>query len=1122
MSSVHLHLDNFNAGELSPLVGQRFGVEKVGSGCRKLRNFIPHPLGPVFRRPGMEWMGAAATNASPSSLRSFQFSGSTSFVLELATAGLRVWKAGALVTLLAPVPLPYTAAELTAVQMCQVNDVVYLTHPNHEPLRLTRWADNDWRLSVVPWRWPALRDENPGSQALPDEYDIVSNYNVSAYQVQASATLAADYGAPLILQVNGAAKDTTPGPHRLRVERRYLPSGSPSPAHGWLSVYEALWDLGGAPVTLPGPFEYAPPVGTPTDEYRMFYQGPGWSGGSIRFGPLDETDLVLDVAPGNMGPAAPAAWVLQPGMYRVNVLVGDQLGGNTRLRLLTRSPAGSGAWSVLHEFDSSPVAFSGGGFRVVETDFKWEYNGFADAAAGSYARFEAISLENPSQTSIACSDAAVGTGRTLTANRPLFLAGHVGAFWQLTHRRENAFVELVSTSAAVAATGTLTFSGTAANNETVTIGSRTYTFKTTLTASTTANEVLIGANNTASRNNLIAAINGDAGAGTTYGSQTAPHIDVTAAAGPTGTAVVVTARKAGTGAHSVALTDTMTNAAWGGVFLAGGVGANTVIAAASTAGLRINGTWEVTTYGAWASTLYLERQTAAGGWEFVRSWRANKDRNVAVTGETDGDETLRLRIVAGTASETSTDAAPRFVLEAADARTDGLVKITAVGPLNADGLAVTATCDVVSALLDTSATYVWTEGAWSDARGFPRTVTMHENRLWFGGSKAEPLRVWASVTGDIENFRRSSLDDASLSFTPTAGELNPIQWMASQGADLVIGTQGDEWTIGGDGRPVTPTNVSFKRQSAYGSAAVPAILAGEVVAFVQRGGRRVRRIAARSDNTPWATADMTTLADHVAQRGIVQLAYGSNPNAVLWAVTTDGKLLGLTLEVEQNVFGWHVHETDGLVESVAVIYGEEADEVWVSVLRGTVRSIERLDPRVFARRFDLLNQLIYADAAKYVLNSPASATVGGLAHLNGKTVVVLADGVEHPTRVVSGGSITLQAPAAHVVVGLPFTSELQPMRREVQTDKGTAQGNLWRVSRVGVVLHDSRGGQVAEAPASRFESLPYPAGSALYTGDLETPVESNARRNVEATVKTSAPLPLNVGALVLKLDLYGD
>ena len=1112
MSSAHLLLDNFNAGEISPLVGSRFQVEKVLNGCRKLRNFIPHPHGPAFRRPGMEWMGAAATSATAPNLRSFQFSGSTVFVLELTTVGLRVWKDGALVTLLAPVALPYAEAELPAVQMCQVNDVVYLAHPNHEPRRLVRWADNDWRLGVVPWKWPALGDENPGSQALPDQYDVASSYDLTAYQLSAvSSTVTASGSDVLSVDVSATSVNHMPrGTHRILVER--YDTGSTS----WVSAADLLFTSFEGGITGAS-FPHVVALSGST-QFRVRYQGPGladfFQEGLVTLKRNSVAEAYLDVSPSVVTPAPPASWIVKPGKIRVSVNA-TGLGGNLRLQLHSRPVAG-GLWSVFHEWTTSPFNATLSWLVAQDTEFRWVFTGFSNLGGSPSATFEAISQSVPFQTSIQCSNAAVGTGRTLTANRSVFLPGHVGAFWQLTHRRENAFVELAPTSAAVAATGTLTLSGVAANNQTVTIGSRTYTLKTTLTASTTANEVLIGANATATRDNLIAAINAGAGSGTAYGSQTAPHADVTAAAAPSGTAVVVTARKPGTGAHSVTLTETMTNGAWNYVFLSGGVGANTIIDAAQTAGLRINGRWEVTTYGSWESTLYLERLTASGGWEFVRSWRSNKDRNVAVQGETDGDETLRLRIVAGTASETSTEAAPRFVLEAADARVDGLVKITAVAS------AVSATCEVISPLLDTSPTYVWTEGAWSTARGFPRVVTMHENRLWFGGTAAEPLRVWASVTGDIENFRRSSLDDASLSFTPTAGELNPVQWMASQGKELVMGTIGDEWTISGEGQPITPTNVKFERQSAHGSAQVQAVMAGEVIAFVQRGGRKVRRISARSDADAWATSDMTVLAEHVTQGGIRQMAYGSHPNAILWAVTGDGKLLGLTLEVEQNVFGWHVHETDGLVESVAVVYGADADEVWLAVRRGSARSIERLDPRVFSRRWVELDRMIFSDAAKVIDLAPASATVGGLAHLNGKTVVVLADGVEHPTRVVSGGSITLAAPASRVVVGLPFTSELQPSKREVQTDKGTAQGRLWRVSRVGAYVHDSRGGQVADSPTSRFERLPFETGAALYSGDLETAIESNARRGVDVVVKTSAPLPLNIGALVLKLDLYGD
>lgn len=1111
MSSAHLLLDNFNAGEISPLVGSRFQVEKVLNGCRKLRNYIPHPHGPVFRRPGMEWMGAAATSATAPNLRSFQFSGSTVFVLELTTAGLRVWKDGALVTLLAPVALPYAEEELPAVQMCQVNDVVYLAHPNHEPRRLVRWANNDWRIGVVPWKWPALRDENPGAVA----FELVRNYDFTPKAVIGPVSFT---GAADSVEFSGSSPATL-GPRRLIIEREYSTSG-------WTIVHDQtfLASIGNGSL-ITGTLTSGSGVGTATNNFRFWIQG-----GAVLSGGVPSKFVIRNSGGVQIGevewtpPPAFDSDTLPVGRwrYRVDVEIegpslSPYVGTDLYLQRLE-----SGTWVTVETFDvTASNVFEHDAWLTEPTTFRWMFNGFpqlapgggaaADLLIGTAKIFKDITNDD-AQKAVWIDDPTVGEGRTLQAGGALFQAGHVGAYWQITHRREDAFVELAPTSAAVAATGVLTFTAVAVSGQTVTIGSRIYTWAASVT--TTAGTVRVGATQAESQANLVAAINGGAGAGSLYGSQTAPHADVTAAV--VGSTVVVTARKPGTGAHSVTLTDTMASASWGDVFLSGGVNANTVISAAQTAGLRINGTWEVTTYGAWETTLYLERLTASGDWEFVRSWRANKDRNIAVTGETDGEETLRLRIVAGTSSETSTAAGARFILEAADARVDGLVKITAVAS------AVSATCEVISALLDTSPTYVWTEGAWSDARGYPRAVTMHENRLWFGGSAREPLRVWASVTGDIENFRRSSLDDASISFTPTAGELNPIQWMASQGKQLVIGTMGDEWTITGEGKPITPTNVLFERQSTHGSAQVQATMAGEVITFVQRGGRKLRRISARSDADAWATSDMTVLAEHVTQGGIRQMAYGSHPNAILWAVTGTGKLLGLTLEVEQNVFGWHVHETDGLVESVAVVYGDDADEVWLAVKRGAVRSIERLDPRVFSRQWEELDQMMFLDAAKVIDLAPASATVSGLSHLEGKTVAILADGVEHPTRVVSGGSITLAAPASRVVVGLPFTSELQPSKREVQTDKGTAQGRLWRVSRVGVYVHDSRGGQVADSPSSRFEALPFETGAALFSGDLETAIESNARRGVDVVIKTSSPLPLNIGALVLKLDFYGD
>jgi hypothetical protein len=118
-----------------------------------------------------------------------------------------------------------------------------------------------------------------------------------------------------------------------------------------------------------------------------------------------------------------------------------------------------------------------------------------------------------------------------------------------------------------AATGTLTLTGNPADTQTVTIGAKTYTFQAVLT--NVDGNVLIGANAAATIVNLVAAIMLGAGAGTGYAAATTAHPTVTAVDGA-GDTVVVTAITPGSAGNSIASTETMDNASWGGATLSGG------------------------------------------------------------------------------------------------------------------------------------------------------------------------------------------------------------------------------------------------------------------------------------------------------------------------------------------------------------------------------------------------------------------------------------------------------------------------------------------------------------------------------------------------------------------------
>lgn len=128
---------------------------------------------------------------------------------------------------------------------------------------------------------------------------------------------------------------------------------------------------------------------------------------------------------------------------------------------------------------------------------------------------------------------------------------------------------------AFSAKGTLTSTGTApANNDTVTIGSKTYTFQTTLT--NVDGNVLIGASAAAALANLYAAINLEAGAGTTYAAATTVHPTVVADS-KTATTLVVRAKASGSGGNSIATTEVSAQLSWGGATLASGGTASGIV-----------------------------------------------------------------------------------------------------------------------------------------------------------------------------------------------------------------------------------------------------------------------------------------------------------------------------------------------------------------------------------------------------------------------------------------------------------------------------------------------------------------------------------------------------------------
>lgn len=384
---------------------------------------------------------------------------------------------------------------------------------------------------------------------------------------------------------------------------------------------------------------------------------------------------------------------------------------------------------------------------------------------------------------------------------------------------------------------------------------------------------------------------------------------------------------------------------------------------------------------------------------------------------------------------------------------------------------VTAT--VKSTLGGTGAVTEWRLGVYGTANGYPSCCMFFEDRLFFAGCTAYPQRIDGSQSSLYENFAPTSTagvvaDSNAVAFSLNASDVNVIRWMQDDEKGLLIGTVGGEWMLrpSSQSQALTPTNVTAKRSTAFGSANVQAVRAGRASIYVQRAGRKVRELAYVYEVDGFRSPDMTVLSEHVSEGGLIYSDYQQEPWSIVWFVRNDGQLIGMTYERDQDVIGWHRHilggsfgSGDAVVESVATIPTPDgtADETWLIVKRtidGTTRRyIEYITPRFDA---DETTDAFFVDCGLTYDSTPAT-TISGLDHLEGETVTILADGATHPDRTVSGGSITLARSASVVHIGLAYESDIETLNIEAGAADGTSQGKTKRIHRVALRLYKTLG-----------------------------------------------------------------
>lgn len=638
--------------------------------------------------------------------------------------------------------------------------------------------------------------------------------------------------------------------------------------------------------------------------------------------------------------------------------------------------------------------------------------------------------------------------------------------------------------------------------------------------------------------------------------------------------------------------------------------------------VQCRGTWEVHSYGVWNADVAIERSLDQGlTWDTVLTVTGRDDRNLDAEGKAEILGWYRINVSNVTAPVAPGVTDPRIVFESVDAFLYGLVEITGVPPggYTAVGTVVTQISDsnpmqpqwvsgqaylaaddvsyqfvnytainpVTSAtpppqdptnwaLTAPGGTEYWSEAAWSGFRGYPQAVTSFQQRVIYGGSGFEPQRIWGTVTNDIENF---FLGDQTLATDAFVFDLNapsrgPIAWLIGQ-LDLFVGFSGAEWVVnsgstnqsgGGSGAAVTATSINAVEHSSWGSApyVTPAIV-GDAMMFTQRQSTTLRQMMFSVYTDKYMSQDLTTLSDHLFPSGIVQIAYQARwrKQSLVWAVTKQGTLCGMTYELDQEVFGWHRHQTgydqtdpdgdpitpDNGFESVSVITGQGTadDEVWLVANRliGGVqtRFIERMNPINWEETFTsapnpavpVLADAFYVDCGVTITNQVTLA-ISGLSYLEGRFLYGLADGSAFGPIEVIGGTATLPdafvTPIAKVQIGLPVKYAGQPMRNDQDPRQGNTQGLEKLTSDLYLRLMNSAGGSISNGTTDTGINTPVPiaygttlTGPTMITLPEDRRVTPKGQPTITADpiiiVQGNDALPITVLALIRKYEVTG-
>lgn len=339
------------------------------------------------------------------------------------------------------------------------------------------------------------------------------------------------------------------------------------------------------------------------------------------------------------------------------------------------------------------------------------------------------------------------------------------------------------------------------------------------------------------------------------------------------------------------------------------------------------------------------------------------------------------------------------------------------------------------------------EDTFSGSRGYPRTATFHQGRLYFGGSKSRPSTIFASRVDSFFDFNPGEgLDDDAFVATLDTNQLNTITDVLSANYLQIFTTGGEFFAPQDFSDPLTPSNFIAKIQSSHGSKENIRVqnITGSTI-YVQRQGKALNEFIYDRGGDGYLTSQISLLSSHLLSTPVdmsIRRATSTDEGDRLVVVNNDGSAAVYTLLKDQNIVAATQFTTDGDFLNVATVVSDQ----YVAVKR-TINSVNKYYIELFDEAFTL-------DSG--VSGGAASSHSSG--HLNQKTVKVIGDGVMQADVTAGASAITFaSATSTSYQAGLDYTVTIKtlPIEPAVQ-GYASLRGFKKRVLEVNAFLNETQ------------------------------------------------------------------